>query len=300
MTRWRARLKHGFYRRLIASGVLAGHKYFPVDLRGLVHDPADGFRSGSRLPFLVEVPLDHCRILRGLAFPGATEAGNPFVEALLAYGESNRIEAAGELLRRFYSRVQPRDAGSLLGVEPPHRSLLTRPAFCYVYPWDPLPSGSVEHSRRRAVIREDAGHGSGAGFQGWHHFGPVTEAKLELETRRLVAVYDNIRANGFRRADGKDGDIEALVLAAQDESRLLIKRGHHRIAALVALGYRHVPVRCGCYRHSLIRREQVDEWAAVGDGGYTTREALQVFDRIHAGRQPAVARDWLWLDQRQC
>ncbi len=297
---WKARSKEWLYRRLLASGVLSGHKYFPVDQRGLIHDPAAGFQPGRPLPFLVEVPLDHCRILRGLAFPGAQRTGNPFVEALLAYGESNRMEDACALLRRFYARVQPADAGSLLGIQAPPTPLLAQPAFCYVYPWDPLPSSSVERSRRRAILREDAGHGASSGFQGWHHFGPVTEAKVELETRRLVAVYNSIREHGFQRRDGKDGDIEGLVLVAQAESRLLIKRGHHRIAALVALGYSTVAVRCGCYRNALIRREQVAHWAGVGEGGYTTAEALQVFDRIHAGRQPPVASGWLAPDQRQC
>lgn len=75
-----------------------------------------------------------------------------------------------------------------------------------------------------------------------------------------------------------------------DEDRnyaVLVFRGHHRIAALAALGYVEAPIRIKMKSAmGIVRRSEVDAWPHVRRGYFTREQALAVFDRLLSGQQP--------------
>jgi hypothetical protein len=270
--------------KYISSVILRRHiKYNPVDLRSTNLTPLAGFDGLSKRSFLVNFNLRDCRILRGVAIAASQDAGNPFVNALIKFQESRDKSSISDVLRDYYHSFQPSSSTELLGLKESASPCLKLSAYSYFYPWDPIPNPNHEARRFRAIAREDATHGSKLGFQGWHHFGPVTEAKIALESRRLLDIYSSISKSGFVRNNGKDGDIEGVVLEDNNRTVLLVKKGHHRIAALAALGYESVAVRLNVHQPSLIRRSHSQQWQSVISGDYIHTEALNVFDYAFRG-----------------
>jgi hypothetical protein len=258
-----------------------------IDLRQETADPLEAsYWAGPRHQAVIDVPLADCLILHANAFRCVAGHGNPFVATLERYDDVGCVLEARSPLRAFFDTWRPRHAADVLGIEPSraHVSLRRSDPLAYVLPWDGM---SLEEmmAERRAFIRRDhkkAGRSLNPAA-GWKAWGPCSEALIEFEVRRLVDVFQSIRTLGFRRSDGPDGDIEAVVLRADGENRYLVSPGHHRAAALAALGYAEVPLRLSGI---VVRREDVGAWPGVRKGLFTEEIALEVFDRVHAGRQP--------------
>jgi hypothetical protein len=74
--------------------------------------------------------------------------------------------------------------------------------------------------------------------------GPVSHAKIELESSRLKKTYMSISKNGYLPGSYKfNGHIMGQLLKIESEYRFLILNGRHRAASLVALGYTYLPVK---------------------------------------------------------
>lgn len=120
---------------------------------------------------------------------------------------------------------------------------------------------------------------------GWKTYGPVSERLLEVEVERLYGLLESIRRRGYRRHDGRIGDINATVLwRSTDDWKWRITGGDHRAAVLRALDYRHIPVRVV----GLVRPEEVSIWPNVDAGLYPPAQALDLFDRLVDGEMASV------------
>lgn len=266
------------------------HERAPIDLRGFALDLAYGFSICRDTPFLLEVPTNDCRGLRGFAFPCTLDSGHPFITALQVYQETKDTKKVEDHLAYYYEAVQPTTAGELLGLSPKQtKSPFALSPLCYDYPWDGAPRASLHKRRVRFIVEEAVTHGAQNTFQGWHHFGPLHKERIILEAARLIDVYQKIGDFGYRRDDAKDGDIAGVALHWGGGNRILIKRGHHRIAALAAHGHTKVTVR---FDAPYVDRDDAPGWPGVCDEGYTLTQALSVFDRIFDGRQPSVCEAW--------
>ncbi|MGY6635219.1 MAG: hypothetical protein ACXIU8_15975 [Alkalilacustris sp.] len=101
------------------------------------------------------------------------------------------------------------------------------------------------HAALQRVYEADlAEHGaaSSIGFprSGWKDFGPVDDDFGGFEHGRIGRAVLSIRTRGFLRERG----VPAVYVLKRDlEFRLLVRGGVHRIAALDALGYTHIPVQ---------------------------------------------------------
>lgn len=286
-------LKKKVRASLHQRGFCQPHERPPVDLRNILTEPKDASARCKDTPFLLNIPLAKCRAIRSLAFPCADDTTNPFIIALNQYQKTGDQQQAETILRRYYEAVQPATAGELLGVSgtTPGGAFALSP-LCYDYPWDGEPRETLLRHRKMYIVAEAVGHGAKESFQGWHHFGPLHRDRIKLEAERLVNVYHGISEQGYLRDDSKDGDIAGVALFSQGDYVVLITKGHHRIAALTSLGYDSVPVRFGLDRVSFVHREHAARWLGVHRSGYTAEQAIEVFDRIFNGYQPAVCEDW--------
>lgn len=255
----------------------------PVNWIGVPLETLEAVRRSKKSPALLEVPLSKCRGLRAMAFPCSSDSIHPFIMTLRSHDM--------DILRDYFILVQPETIGELFDID--HKTpMMEMPALSYVYPWDGKPSGSIRQYRQEFVSRETISHGGSKKFDGWHHFGPVSEDKVQLEFRRLEAIYGSIKSRGYKRSNKPDGDIAGTLLIREDDYCVVISKGHHRIAALAALGLTAIPLRVGINSNSYVDRANVSKWPGVVSSAFSTEEALQIFDRIFEGRQPAVCGVW--------
>lgn len=265
------------------------------DMRAITEDPVEAlYRSGGR-PVLVDIPLDRLRGLGNLAFPCVRGAGHPLIETAAAYLRGDCSGYAGSPLERFSRAWAPPSAAAamgLLGLDASHE-LSRIPAYASVSisPW-----GSVEPSEaasRRAMLSrlENRHHGANLTVdEGSLISGSLSIAKGKLEYDRVIRIVDSIGEGDYLRSDEPDGDIKGLILLRGNGWAVHVIQGQHRAAALAALGRTRAPVRlCDTWWQKInaVRRAEVDSWPNVGNGLFTREQALEIFDRIFEGKQPA-------------
>jgi hypothetical protein len=259
------------------------HVLAPVDLRGLGLDPEDALARAGKARFVIDMPLSDCRGNKALGFPCVSGAGHPFIETarLLLVAPDTPYEKTP--LHDFYRRHRPRTVAEHLGVAGAHPDLARHPSAA-AYPWA-SPPGPREEARRRARVQaENRRHGVRFGpDNGFAHFGPITTRRGNFELARLRRLVSAVRDEGFHIGADRDGVCSAHLLLDGAQRRALIENGQHRIAVLAALGRRAAPI---WMLPQPVRRSRVDDWPGVRAGVFTRDQALAVFDRIMAGRQP--------------
>jgi hypothetical protein len=119
-------------------------------------------------------------------------------------------------------------------------------------------------------------------------YGPVSQAKGELEVLRLTRLYQSMALRGYQRHGGPDGDIRGWLLAeAGGDWCFFVWSGQHRVAVAAALGLTSIPVRI---KHAPVKREEVMYWPQVAEGRITPAGALTVFDRTMRGDPPPACQ----------
>ena len=258
---------------------------FIVDLRQVTADPVEGcYRAGGR-PFLLEVPLERCRILPASGF--SCVAPNPFLDTMLAHAAGKATGYKASPLRRFYETWQPASAAEVVGLaDGAAEPLRAAPPLGFVFPWGGLDPAESHILWQRIIAADYREHGISHSAQaGWKGWGPIDEEIGGLEFARLVSVYEAVKAQGYRRNDEFNGDIGGVALCNDDGFAVLVTAGHHRCAALAALDYRSAPIRF--LAADIIRRSEVMHWPNVRSGLFQPEQALAIFDRLFSGRQPA-------------
>jgi hypothetical protein len=261
------------------------HDLPPADFRGLGLHPAEALARAGGLRFVLDLPLAWCRGHRAAAFACAPGAMHPYLETARALLADGGMAWAGSPLHRFHRHFRPRDAAELLGIEATHPALKAPPEAAF-FPWETPPTPEALARRRADLEAENRSHGlaldAGHGF---HHFGPVSDEKGRLELTRLTRVLAAIRDEGFRLLPGPSGLCTARILCRGEDWRALVVNGQHRVAALAALGHDAAPM---LPLPGPVRREEAETWPGVRAGVFTPAQALAVFDRVFAARQPAA------------
>jgi hypothetical protein len=257
-----------------------------IDLRDITREPVEAaYRAGLRA-FLINVPTRHCRVLPGAGYPCTTDAGNPFVDTLLALADDTTLTYEASPLRQYYDGWQPATLPAVLGLDPNEVSadLAAAPPLALVMPWQNLTLHQAEARWTHFITRDNREHGTKADVaSGWKGWGPLDGVIGGQEFRRLASIYGAITRNGYRRSDDADGDIKGFVLQGENQFRVMVTAGHHRASALAALGHEDMPVRID---NPVVRRLDVAHWPNVRSGLFTTEQGLAIFDRLFEGRQP--------------
>lgn len=221
-----------------------------------------------------------------------TEGNHPFVFA--SRMANNKVGSSAQtciygILEKYYSSVNPSSAGELAGVS--RGSILYKyPAWGLVMPWEShLPEFQIKKIERVIKMENYNFNRSASIENGWAWVGPADEEKCMIESRRLANILESITVHGYKRHDGRDGDIRAIILVNESNEWVWQSTGaQHRAAVLSAMGYEYVPVRI----HKVIRREEVKHWPNVVNGLYSVKDATLVFDNIFEGRFDHVTSEW--------
>lgn len=237
-----------------------------------IDDPREAITRLRRgQPVVLSCPLDACVIFNGLSF--SPHGYHPFATAAAERLARPEQQFSGSSLERYYVSWQPRDAlAALIGAAGGPGILKDYPPYLMLAPW--LDTTLVD---RQAWIEKTLRWESPAAAAGpltpadGHGLqGPVSPAKGEAEYARLVDVLASVARHGFDRTRG---EIAAQLLKRDGDVRYRIVHGHHRAAALAALGYDEIPVEPS----QLIDVDEVASWPHVRSGLWAASAAAAYF-----------------------
>jgi hypothetical protein len=251
--------------------------------------PTDAIFAHHDLIF--EVPLEHCRYLYGGTYgpsPGGnstTSGWHPFVATLHELAADPGLRYEDSVLARYYERFQPRSFVELFFpraiAEARSDAGLARlrpgNGVTPVVPW------------QLEVTKDRGEHGLGP-EHGHQSFGPVSVEKGRLEFDRLRATFTSIRERGYRPAIA-DGEIAGLFLLRGSDYRFVVRAGHHRLAALAALG--HDTVRVGFFKRDprSVNVEALAAWPLVRAGVFDEDLAHRFVDQMFDVDQAWLGRE---------
>lgn len=260
------------------------HVEICTDLRATTSDPLHAAYLCPESPFVIDLPGTDCLGLHSVAFQMTPHSDHPFIQTVRAI-DTGLAAYARSPLCAYYARFRPATAAEAVGVpaQTAHPELL-RPPSAATLPWDFRSPSEAQAFWTDVCAKDYRQHGFHLDFaDGWKAWGPVTDKAGAAEFARLVRVHHSVKSHGYRRHRADDGDIQGHILRHGDETRILLTAGQHRAAVLAGLGYKTLPVRLSA---SVISRADVAHWPNVKRGIFTLPQALAVFDRVFAGRQP--------------
>jgi hypothetical protein len=257
----------------------------PVDFRGLeLADPLEALERSEGEAALVDLPVASCRGLELMGFACRRGACHPFVETAAGIAEGTVSGYRDSPLRRYYEGYRPVTLGDVFGplAAGPARDVDVLDAAA---PWDNTPGPHMRAVRRHACQREKRefeAEGISDEDESWRDWGPVSEAKAALEFCRIESVTHSLMQHGFVPKADLGEQIWVRLLTSGRRSVAWVYSGHHRTAALAALGYETVPVYV---MRQVFRRDEVSSWPGVAaSGAFTPEAALTIFDMAFKGR----------------
>jgi len=194
---------------------------------------------------------------------------HPFVRAL-RLGQSSLVD--------FYIRVRPKNICDFYNLKATGRVGESLPPW--EIPW--LGSANRTPPPGERGLSED---------HGISFYGPATNAKIELEMKRLTHLRKTIEKNGYH--PNLHGDISGYIVMDKIAATFLVRGGKHRAAVLASLGNSHIPV---CFKKRfprLVSSENADFWPLVKRGMIDRELAIQIlraYTRSHRNNQEAPYR----------
>ncbi|MBW3225621.1 hypothetical protein [Marinobacter adhaerens] len=236
------------------------------------------FQQGGK-PSLFYCPIEKVTHVTGLGL--SKSDWNPFVETIAQFESDNRLKYYESPLKHFYNKCQPKNAGeAVFGFNQLPREFKALPPYMiFLLPWLSLTEEEVTQDTLWWNQKDNAEHGRpdlSYPKDGWAFFGPVSEAKGELEFQRTISLHQSIKLNGY---DSSKGGIGVTLLKRGHDFRYLLGGGgYHRAISLKAADYESMIARF--HRLSIVDVEDVELWPNVRNGLWTTSQALAYVDHL--------------------
>lgn len=280
---------HGQFVGYSLNGLPAADPFRPMFLfekkksRELFTMPAMGRGTFPAKPVsrLVHIDLEQTVNAHALQHFG-TSGWHHFTEACVTISRGRAEPAALEAARRgldaYYDRFQPATTGEAwrrAGCTADIGLLANQPTAhrCNWLPWNQS-SDPVE------LMREGRTSGHAWPADDCHAYGPVSSDVRERELRRLHGLLVKLTTDGYEPEVNADGYLRGQIMVRGQETRFLLAAGQHRLAALLALGYRHVLARFQPGVLPVIDLARVAEWPQVASGTYTVEQATNIFNAL--------------------
>lgn len=244
----------------------------------LYDDPLEALyimQGGERAAFACSI--DQITDFQGLSFN--RDKWHPFVAAI--EGSRLNYNSFYEILNKFYSEHQPINAeDAVIGFNKcPAVFRKLSPHMYYLLPWISSSFEKIDFNVKFWNEKDSLKHGGKSlhlNFHGFKLHGPVSKELLNLESKRLANVTKSIEGKGYDRSHG---DIGVVMLKRNDEYLFSIMGGgHHRTAAMAALGYKWIPARF--FQPFFIDIKDVDYWPQVRRGIWKREEAIAYINHL--------------------
>tara|TARA_Y100000590_G_scaffold229380_1_gene258755 strand:- start:40970 stop:41770 length:801 start_codon:yes stop_codon:yes gene_type:complete len=118
-------------------------------------------------------------------------------------------------------------------------------------------------------------HGLDMISHGHQAFGPVSNAKIRLESKRLTKILKSIRKVGY---DISHGLPRGYFLIDTNGSWVFhVVGGKHRMAALIYLGWKNIPCQLEPCFPRTVYIKGIDEWPGVRSEDFSEQDAREIF-----------------------
>jgi len=163
-------------------------------------------------------------------------------------------------------------------------------AFNYLEDYYQSVNETVVSSERYVVLSDGNADGSLSEFKlPWEGYGrishktrlygPVHKDYINSEIDRVYGLLRSIEEKDYS-PNFSDDPIRGYLLVKDDDYRLVVKGGQHRVAVLSALGFDEVDVTWQPNWPRMIIRDHSKWWPHVRDGSIDEHRALDEFDRF--------------------
>lgn len=227
----------------------------------------------ASLPGVYAVDLGNVVSATGFSFGPA--GWDPLVATLQQYRADPSLRYPGSMLADLYAAYRPLTVHDALF----HDIRESLP------PFDRLPArwlgrvwtlGPRQVRLARSTDLRDVAPTSSLGHP---YFGPRSDSQGRWHFERTVRIFESVRRHGYRPELHSGGDLRGYFLVGDQRWRFVIVDGHHRLAALMALGATTVPVRLWG-GPSVIMGDDLDRWATAHGGPYPREVAARLFERL--------------------
>lgn len=254
-----------------SRGRVSRHKPSPIfeDLRRAMYFEAGGEKAAFRCP------LESCVWPNGLGF--GKEGWNHISAVLDRFAQGLDRGYEGSVLKKYYEVWKPSNALDALLLQDMKGFLDNKPDYLLLLPWHSCSVGEKKRRVQRISSHESKRFGyPELGIEhGYKLHGPVDKRKGEMEYDRSVAIYESLQRKGY---DRNHGDVRIWVLKRGSEYLYVNVGGMHRVAAMSALGYQHVPASFMCSK--VIDVKDLSKWPQVAKGIWSKENAKKYIDHL--------------------
>lgn len=247
-----------------------------VDLRDKSNHPITLKYSEIFNVCLLNVKVENGRVLPFYKLDVSAPFYKAALEGLKHNTKDSSYEAIKSSLFNFYSRFQPENIADWFSLNNTNNlEILSLPPWAGILPWRARSLESFKDIIEQGTIKDNYSNGVIGGIEnGWAYCGPVSDDKLNIETKRINDLIYSIREKGYLRTFDKDGDIIASALVDKEHNwKWLVTNGYHRACVLAAMGFSTLAIRINL----VILENEVEFWPHVLDGFYTKEEASKIF-----------------------
>jgi hypothetical protein len=270
---------------LQSSGYIHDSSIKPIDLCDINISPLEALQRVNGLRFILNIPLADIRSGMEFAFTVDQDSSyHPFV--LTAKWLTKGIDTKPELspLAKYYEVIQPKKAGDLLRTNIQSK-VHNLPVIQSRLPWDNILPG-IKAEKELIKMREIEASRLGYNLKNYSYgkfFGPVLYDVIDMEVRRLQIILKSLKKNGYVKNDPVTG----FLLVSNNDARILIQGGQHRVACCSVLNINSIPI---LIKETIIR-SQASSWPGVISNWFSIEEALLIFDSVFSGEIPPYVKE---------
>ncbi|HRQ18081.1 MAG TPA: hypothetical protein PL085_13475 [Agriterribacter sp.] len=254
-----------------------------INLRGQIIHPLEVAYTTGKIGLipsvLMDIPVSKCRTQ---LWNTLEESKNPFVKTIVDYSNNKASGYDSAAIKAYYKSYVPNNACEVLRLSD-NEVLKQIPAHGYLLPWDNQTADEIIKTRERVALNENRQEGKQIDISaGYTDFGPVDTEKGEIEFKRLVKTFENIKKQGYiENPYLPDGAIKGYFLIGENNDWcFIVKSGKHRAYALSAIGYQNIPVVVDCNIGMVKRVNDLRFWPHVNNGIFSKKEAYTVANKM--------------------
>lgn len=227
---------------------------------------------------LFNIPIDNIRSWGGRK---VSSEYNPFVSVIEEYKKYGKVDYANSSLYRLKGFRTCNTASETLGVNSTYFDHLS-PELA-VFPWEVIDPKNRGNNQINTLKKELAQY-----LQNSTQSERLVEREIrgDAEIQRIIAIFNSVSRSGYNMNRKDFHHIEGELLIAEDNDwKVLIRQGEHRVAALKELGYTDIPILIR--KQNIIRRSEARFWFQVLSDNISLENATKIFDNIMKGEHAA-------------
>ena len=219
------------------------------------YELGNGWRLLSSPWLQDQVSIHECRSLFAASF--GSPGWHHIRATLMEFDANPRIDYRDTSLYAFLTAFCPRSISEFADTAG------DEPLPLFVYPWGTFRKGEDVSLKNPSTSR---------------FCGPSTDRFVAEEFDRIIALYRQLRSDGYRPYRYPHSFIGGTWLQASNGTRrFVVLQGNHRLAILAHLGGEQVAVRPLRGWLSVVREADIDEWPLVKSGRCSLVHARSVF-----------------------